>query len=270
MIDLAMDEVDAIDPETFATRFVARSRPLVMRGMAAAWPAVRHWSFPALRAGFGAQRMRVRGSDRALDVFFGTAEEREMSFAAYLDAILAERPAAGLPYLGNFLLNHPQMDAVVLRLIDDLAFPPFFDQLPERQFRIWVAGAGQQSTIHNDNYENLNAQILGRKSFLLIPPEDHGGLYAEQINEGLWSSPVDTAAPQLDRFPRFAGVRGMRRTLQPGDMLYIPRFWWHQATSETASVNINAWHYGGADRDETWAARRAQMDAAAKAASEQA
>ncbi|HEX8216678.1 MAG TPA: cupin-like domain-containing protein [Allosphingosinicella sp.] len=252
----SVEEVGSIPAAAFIERFVERSRPVVLRGIASGWTAVRHWTFPALRAGFGNQRMRVRGSDQALDVFFGSADEREMSFADYLDAILADATVKRRPYLGNFLLNHPEMDPVVLRLLDDLAFPDFFATLPERQLRIWVAGAGQQSTIHNDNYENLNAQIIGRKSFRLFAPGEHDKLYAERVNEGLWSSPIEIGAPQLDRYPRFAEARALHCTLAPGDMLYIPRFWWHQATADTASININAWHYLGAGRDETWEARR--------------
>jgi lysine-specific demethylase 8 len=245
-------QVTQFTPEGFHDQFVGPSRPVVLRGAAGDWPSVRYWTFDRLRARFGDQRMRVRGSDRALDVFFGAVTEREMSFAEYLDAILSDQVSGRRPYLGNFLLNHPQMDAAVLQLLDDARFPPLFPSLPEMQIRIWVAGPGQQSTVHNDNYENLNAQIIGRKRFILFPPESHERLYARKVNDALWSSPIDTEAPQLDLYPGFEGIEGQQCELEAGDILFIPKFWWHQAISTTASINLNSWYYIDAVTDETW------------------
>jgi Cupin-like domain len=251
-------EFGAAEGAEFAQHCKAGLAPAIWRGGGSGWTAVREWTFDKLRARFGDQRMRVRGSDQALDVFFGSVVEREMSFSDYLDAILEPKHGSHRPYLGNFLVNHPLMVPQVLSLLDDVDFPDIFPELASRQFRIWVAGAGQQSTIHNDNYENLNAQIIGLKSFLLFPPEDHECLYAKQVNEGLWSSPVNSSHPDLNLYPRFPQARALRCTLGPGDLLHLPKFWWHQATSDTAAININVWHLLGDDLDETWEARLSQ------------
>lgn len=255
-------EFSPVEGAAFAQQCKASLLPSIWRGGGSNWLAVREWTFEKLRLRFGDQQMRVRGSDQALDVFFGSVVEREMSFSDYLDAILEPKQAAHRPYLGNFLVNHPLMVPQVLGLLDEVEFPDIFPELASRQFRIWVAGAGQRSTIHNDNYENLNAQIVGLKTFLLFPPEDYACLYAQQVNESLWSSPVNSDQPDLIQHPRFLQARGMRCTLYPGDLLHLPKFWWHQATSETAAININVWHLLGGDRDETWDARLAQTTSA--------
>ncbi len=255
--DIRLAEFDAAEGAAFAQHCKAGLGPSVWRGGASMWTAVREWSFERLRARFGDQQMRVRGSDQALDVFFGAVGEREMTFSDYLDAILAPQQDMSRPYLGNFLVNHPLMVPEVLRLIDDVDFPEIFPELASRQFRIWVAGAGQQSTIHNDNYENINAQIIGTKRFLLFPPEDHPFLYAQEVNESLWSSPVNSNQPDLQQHPRYHQARALEYTLQPGDLLHVPKFWWHQATSLTVAININVWHLLGGELDETWSERLA-------------
>jgi hypothetical protein len=58
-------------------------------------------------------------------------------------------------------------------------------------------------------------------------------------------SPIDAEAPDLERYPRFRGAPLMSAELEPGDLLYIPSFWWHQAHSVDMSVSVNLWWVRG-------------------------
>ncbi len=60
-------------------------------------------------------------------------------------------------------------------------------------------------------------------------------------------SPVDIAAPDLERFPRFSGARRMACVLRPGDVLFMPAFWWHEVQSypdpmERRNLAVNFWY----------------------------
>ena len=55
---------------------------------------------------------------------------------------------------------------------------------------------------------------------------------------------VDLAAPDLERFPRFAAAwqEAEQGTLEPGDAIYIPYGWWHGVESlEPVSILVNYW-----------------------------
>jgi len=54
-------------------------------------------------------------------------------------------------------------------------------------------------------------------------------------------SAVDVETPDLDAHPRFAGARAWDAILGPGDVLVIPRGWWHYVRSMTVSASINFW-----------------------------
>ena len=59
-------------------------------------------------------------------------------------------------------------------------------------------------------------------------------------------SPVDIEDPDLDRFPRFADARRMHCSLGPGDVLFMPAFWWHEVQSfpdslERRNLAVNFW-----------------------------
>jgi hypothetical protein len=58
-------------------------------------------------------------------------------------------------------------------------------------------------------------------------------------------SPVDAEDPDLSRFPRFRDAPLWRADLEPGDLLYIPSMWWHQARSQTTSIAVNLWWVRG-------------------------
>ena len=62
-----------------------------------------------------------------------------------------------------------------------------------------------------------------------------------KIDDELWSSPIDPQQPDLDKFPRFKEISGLEAKLQPGDILFIPAFWWHQARTITTAINLNRW-----------------------------
>ena len=93
---------------------------------------------------------------------------------------------------------------------------------------------------HYDTHDNVLAQIAGRKTVTLWPPDAEPYMHCE----GSSSRVADVAAeldtdPRLSErrrrrdaaHPRFAAVSGARRvaTLRPGEALYIPALWFHHA-----------------------------------------
>ncbi len=100
---------------------------------------------------------------------------------------------------------------------------------------LWVAPATTMSSLHHDgNFDNLNLQVSGRKVWVLIPPPQHHSLYMH----GTAESPVNPFAPDLCRFPRFASATPFEATLGPGDMLLVPKYWWHCVYAVEPSVNL--------------------------------
>jgi len=59
-------------------------------------------------------------------------------------------------------------------------------------------------------------------------------------------SPVDIAAPDLKRFPKFTEAKRLSCVLNPGDVLFMPAFWWHEVQSypdvvQRRNLAINYW-----------------------------
>jgi lysine-specific demethylase 8 len=106
----------------------------------------------------------------------------------------------------------------------------------------WVGQRGGRTGFHYDVFNNILTQLAGTKELVLIPPEQSGNMYPNsKFDYGARLSKVDGFAPDLIRFPRYkeALAHARRYTLTPGDALYIPRGYWHQAESLTPTISLS-------------------------------
>ena len=250
-------EVDATrlpGPEAFRRDVLEPCRPVVLRGLVRAWPAVQ-------RAAHSAQDLEIylREFDNGghIEAFIGESaqagryyysddlrgfnfERRRMTFADALRLIVATHDEPGSPtvyvgsvpvndYLPGFTVHH------ALPLLDPRIAP-----------RIWLGHVSKVSA-HFDTFDNLACVIAGARRFKLFAPDAITGLYVGPIDCTMAGQPVSLAAsspPDEARYPRFQDVneRALEVELGAGDAIYIPKLWWHQIDS-TASFNglINYW-----------------------------
>lgn len=104
---------------------------------------------------------------------------------------------------------------------------------------VWI-GSATRSGLHFDYGDNMFAQLYGRKRVFLIDPKFSRFLY--QFPDVPSKSRLDPEHPDLERFPRFANCEVIQCRLGPGDLLFIPRGWWHFVAAEDISVSVNCWH----------------------------
>lgn len=238
-----IERIENPSVEEFQQNFVIPNKPVIISGIAKHWPACSLWKPETFKTMFGRVQAPLRKSDNELDVFFGEAKQKTtMSIAEYIDLIYSIPPNGKRPpYLGNISFNDPLAKSHLDQISSHLKFPDYFPVNSGHELRLWVGATGQKSAIHNDNYHNLNVQIFGKKSFLLFSPEQHERLYPVKIHDGLWSSPIDPQKPDLEKFPLFRQAEALEGTLDEGDLIFIPAFWWHQALAITICINVNKW-----------------------------
>ena len=113
-----------------------------------------------------------------------------------------------------------------------------------RETTFWYGSEGSQVQCHYDTYGyNLVAQLYGRKRWLLFPPTEvaHEALQPTRMpyEESSVFSSVDVASSESQLLSDIAGAVDV--TLEPGDMLYVPRQWWHFARACSTSISVNTW-----------------------------
>ncbi|SES48005.1 cupin-like domain-containing protein [Actinokineospora terrae] len=110
---------------------------------------------------------------------------------------------------------------------------------------LWISHKGVFTQSHFDELENFNIALQGRKRFVLAPP-GFWEYYPRSIRQGFGDKSQAFDFDNVDprRFPRLVDKLAERRELilEPGQMLYLPLGWWHQAESlEDMNINMNFW-----------------------------
>jgi lysine-specific demethylase 8 len=162
----------------------------------------------------------------------------------YASANAAHASIMHLSELATLLRNGTAcyMNQVPLRYFPALAREIDFERLGIRNVKavnIWI-GLGTKSGLHFDPMDNMFAQIHGRKRVLLFAPCCSNSLYP--FPDVPSKSQVDIENPDLVRFARFATCPYFSHVLEPGDLLYLPKGWWHYFSTDELSISVNCWH----------------------------
>lgn len=104
---------------------------------------------------------------------------------------------------------------------------------PEDPVFVWIGQAEVCAHLHWDTQPNLNAQIVGRKRFVLLPPE------AWQVARPFPFLHPAMGQCQLDVFADGIPPGAREVVLEPGEVLYIPPMWFHAVQALELCINVN-------------------------------
>ncbi len=239
-----------VDATTFLDVIKPRGKPAVLSGLAGDWPAV-----AAARTSDAAFLDYLRGHASAQPVpYFDGGPDIGGRFF-YNDRLDCLNFAIRHGSFDDFLVRLPGPDALYAGSLPlAVNFPTFRRDnrlgaiLPSSQAieSLWI---GNRTVIapHYDIPENIACVIAGRRRFTLFPTDQFENLYVGPMDPTPAGQPVslvDTRAPDLERFPRFAEALEAAEVaeLEAGDALYIPSLWWHGVESlEPLGALVNYW-----------------------------
>uniref|UniRef100_A0A8C8SMV4 HSPB1-associated protein 1 n=1 Tax=Pelusios castaneus TaxID=367368 RepID=A0A8C8SMV4_9SAUR len=139
-------------------------------------------------------------------------------------------------------------------IFEDVVWSDFgFPGRNGKESTLWIGSEGANTPCHLDSYGcNLVLQIQGRKRWHLFPPGDTTFLYPTRIpyEESSIFSKVNVVNPDLKHFPQFRRAHAHVVTLNPGQVLFVPRHWWHYVEAiDSTTVSINSWIELDADHE---------------------
>jgi len=245
---------DLTDPDSFLSRVAEPCRPVVIRGLVSAWPAVSAGRRSPRELRDYLARFDAGGE---AEVFVG--ESRIAGKYYYSDDLRGFNFSRALMRFGD------AVERIVATSVEATGRSMYLGSVPTEQYlpgfaaenslsvlktnvtpRIWLGHASNVSA-HYDTMDNLACVVAGTRRFTLYAPETIDRLYISPIDHTMAGQPVSLAAaapPDDPRYPRFREVReqALVAELQAGDAIYVPKLWWHQVEA-TASFNalVNYW-----------------------------
>ncbi|XP_060495769.2 HSPB1-associated protein 1 isoform X4 [Panthera onca] len=250
------EHIKPFTPEKAKEIIMSLQQPAIFCNMAVDWPA-QHWTAEHLSEVLHGKQIRFRMGMKRTD----TAPQFETT-CGYVEATLEEFLTWNCdqsPLSGPFRdYDHSKFWAYAdykyfVSLFDDktdifegVIWSDFgFPGRNGRESTLWIGSMGAHTPCHLDSYGcNLVFQVQGRKRWHLFPPEDTPFLYPTRIpyEESSVFSKINVVNPDLKRFPRFCKARRHMVTLNPGQVLFVPRHWWHYVESiDPVTVSINSW-----------------------------
>lgn len=232
-----IDEVDRIDLQEFLRNYMRANRPLLTHGMTCDWPAMNNWSFEF----FSQLTLDKEVYLEHDNVLHGDLKYSVKSYADSLRAIIDHQGDGGSDagYLSVFR---------IFRAFPELANDVDFSLLTRHQVKHtasgWIGPAGTVTGYHVDWGDNLLAQIVGRKHVRLVSPADTKYMYrSNRFDQGTTPSLVDADNYHEEEYPLYRNATVHEIVLHPGDMLFIPRGWWHHVKSLDKSISVSSIGY---------------------------
>jgi hypothetical protein len=223
----------------FAAMYPER-RPMIIVDAAADWPA-RTWTPDSLSSRLADKDVVVSVSSQAkFDYSAARSRDEAIAFSTTrvrfgdAAAMIAEARPGRHAYVMQQSLhdNFPE-------LLADVQLPPWIEN--PTAVNLWF-GAQTVTPLHHDNSNNCFVQLHGEKEFTLFSPDDTKYLYSFPLDAGMGHvSQLDPDSFDPAVFELFSRATPIRFTLTPGEMLYMPGFWWHQVKSPGVSISVNAW-----------------------------
>jgi lysine-specific demethylase 8 len=239
----AIEAIAAPAGAELARHYVAPRRPVLLRGLAAAWPATAGWSLESLQQRYAATPVRTFGTERGrvrMDAPSGAVE----GTARLGDFLAGLRSGA----TGDTYLTTPWA-ALPAPLRAEAPTPTYCAAAPWQSGNLWIGAAGTVAPLHRDLADNLHVVVRGAKRLTLVSPSHSTRLSPNGLLDPFPNGcRVDPEQPDLEAFPRLRGVTLLRADLAPGDALYIPRRWWHHVRTLETSIAVNFWWATGRRR----------------------
>lgn len=244
-----------VDPRALPDAVLHAGQPLVLRGLAADWPMVR-----AARESDQAAAGYLKRFDARKAPVVATVAPPEAGGRYFYDDDLA-----GFNFRQEQVPLHVVLDTLLKYLGDDAppaiyvgsttidSWLPGFRAENDFDFgqrdplaSIWI-GNRTRIAAHQDVPDNLACVVAGRRRVTLFPPQQLRNLYIGPLDRtpaGQAISLVDFAAPDFERYPRFAQAleHAQVAELEAGDAVLIPSMWWHHMEAlEGFNVLVNYW-----------------------------
>ncbi|XP_065222718.1 hypoxia-inducible factor 1-alpha inhibitor-like isoform X1 [Planococcus citri] len=109
-----------------------------------------------------------------------------------------------------------------------------------------IAMEGNVTPCHYDEQQNFYAQLRGYKRIMLFKPSQFENLYPHPVHHPYdRQTQIDFENPDYEKFPRFKNLSGFETIIEPGEVLYIPMYWFHHVESliqADYTMSINFWY----------------------------
>jgi len=238
-----IDQIDRhrwtdLGKKRYVREYVLPLKPVIITDGIEHWVARKKWTLDFFKQQYSGIPLTVDG--------------RQLTMGILIDEVNVSTPERPAPYLRNHPVKElPEELQFDVRPMPECVSPNWFDHKLIKAWKdftyveLYIGGTGAKfPTLHYDGLHThaFLMQLEGVKEYVAFPPSQSPLMYGGQGARENKSNVDNIEAPDMARFPKFAGASGFRFKLFPGETLFVPAGWWHTARilSPSITVSINA------------------------------
>jgi Cupin-like domain len=217
-----IDSHTVFDFDDFVNNYYNKGKPVVYRQTAANWACVKQWTPQYFIDHYGDYMLDV--GDHKYSDEGGRVDSLPMREAVPL---LQSDPKRYVRF-SSFFTDNPAL----IEMID----PVFREKtkklmLTKGSTQLFMGAAGTYTDLHAAMTNNMFVQINGRKEWLLFHPDNNPFTipYCE-------NSPTFRSKLMENELSQLYGLHAL---CEPGDMLYLPPFYWHFVRNHDFSIGMS-------------------------------
>jgi hypothetical protein len=209
--------------------------PFIVEGFASQWPAFSQWTYENLKARYGDEQVKCFYVDKADGTFLQQVNQHKtLLFKEFLALVFSDNPTDAHQYY----LRIDSQQSLFTRLAEDFVIPDWLDHYNHSATGVWIGQQGNVTPFHHDWWHGFLTQIAGKKRYHLVHPLEGATLQKQWETDAQYDlapAPIFSVS-ELKKLNLEAYCEGI---LEPGEMLYIPPYWYHQIdTLENGNISM--------------------------------
>jgi len=227
-------EAQDINPELFQFLSRKKTTPVVLRGLIKDSEAVSNWSAEYFSEKYGDISVLTLRKPEDMQGTAYTSFNRALDFKNLVlrDSIESMCNGKETLYINNItqiFYNNPELvDQLDLDNIQRVS--PGVDSKNWLKINMFMGGPGTGSSLHCAVGGNFFFNVHGRKKWILIDPKYSRFLKSTPSKEFefvISGHDIENPSEILQKIPKYEVI------LEPGDVLFVAPWWWHQVTNIT-------------------------------------
>ena len=230
-----VDRIENLSEEVFKKKYLLKNQPVIFSGKAAKWACVQNWNLDYLK--------EQHGDDEIIIV---NQEDPDNTHEILTLTKLIDGINDGLTRYYRFyplIQRHPE------RLLD---FDYKWMQKHRHQkikfdtFQVFIGPDKSYTPLHNANPGNLFTQVFGEKEWILFPEYYTPVIDPNPVRSNYRSAPIRKKYGPYNPFQPdhespyhlFEYCDRYKAHLKPGDVLFVPPYWWHSVRNIGHSIGV--------------------------------
>lgn len=230
-----IERCSGLSAEDFFHDYYSVGRPVIISGLLKNWPATHKWNLQFLLDHYGEKDVEVQVNRDANTLYeLNKARHQKImrfgDFLSWIDSGVRSNDMYLTAYNGAH--NRSVLDGLMR---DVPGVPAYLDQGSAQSGFLWIGPRGTITPFHHDLTNNLLAQVVGRKRFVIASSSEIARVY----NLEHCFSAVDIRRVDLDIYPAMRDVRLIDFELGPGETVFLPVGWWHFVEALDFSMSVS-------------------------------